>query len=62
MFTQEFVQTAMNVKALPLDTGGARHAALALAVDIPFTVRQAALFLKCKPANDERQSVAGQMA
>jgi hypothetical protein len=29
------------------------------AVDIPFTVRQAALSLKSQPANDERQSVRG---
>jgi len=53
----------MNIRALPLDTGGGtRQAALAPAVDIPVTVRQAALSLKSETANDERQNVGGRKA
>jgi hypothetical protein len=53
----------MNIRALPLDSGGGTsQAALAPAVDIPFTVRQAALFLKSQPGNHEPQSIGGRMA
>jgi excisionase family DNA binding protein len=51
MKTQQFIQTGMNVKSLPLDSGdaAAKLAFAPIAEDIPLTVRQAAAFLGVSP-------------
>lgn len=60
--SKQAVQEGMNSKSLPLAADpGVAKAASALADDIPFKVRQRAVFLGVSSQeNDERGSVPGQ--